>query len=71
MAAPEGQTSPAGSLFSLHNLRMLLWLSRALKERSVMAQTADPGLGWLPAEWLLLGIHSLLLLDHVSISHFT
>lgn len=36
-----------------------------------MAQTADPGLGWLPAEWLLLGIHSLLLLDHVSISHFT
>lgn len=71
MAAPEGQTSPAAWLFSLQNLRMLLWLSRALKERLVMAQTADPGLGWLPAEWVLPSIDSLLLLDNVSVSHFT
>lgn len=71
MAAPEGQTSPAGWLFSLHNLRTLLWLWRALKERSMMAQTADPGLGWLPAEWVLPGIHSLLLLGNISVGHFT
>lgn len=36
-----------------------------------MAQTADPGLGWLPAESVLPSSDILLLLDNVSISHFT
>lgn len=37
----------------------------------MMAQTADPGLGWLPAEWVLPSIHSLLLLGNISVGHFT
>lgn len=68
MAAPEGQTSPAGCFFSSHHLRMISWLSRALKGRLVMAQTADPGLGW---QWVLPSIHSLLMFNNVSICHFT